>query len=111
MNTYRSRAIASGTLRRDHRHGLVAFARRASAAIGSAPFVASLLFALVAQSASAQSTSTSLRVSLRIVETCDLSVSATAACREAEYERWLQKNSVRKIIIDEQGRSVVEVRF
>ena len=75
------------------------------------PIIAALLFALVAQSASAQSTSTPLRVSLRIVETCDLSVGAAAACREAEYERWLQKNSVRKMIVDERGRPVLEVRF
>ena len=78
---------------------------------GCATMIASLLLAAAAATSSAPPADTSLGISLRIVEACDLVSEGNRACVGAEYDRWLDLHTQTRQITDDQGRQVVEIRF
>lgn len=73
--------------------------------------IAGLLLAGAAAMSSGASANASIGVSLRIVEACDVVTVADPACVGPEYDRWLERHAQTRLLEDEQGRRVIEVRF
>lgn len=73
--------------------------------------IAGLLLAGAAAMSSGADADASFGVSLRIVEACDVVTVANPTCVGPEYDRWLDRHARTRLVEDEQGRQVIEVRF